>query len=33
MANLFVSMLDRAGVKRETIGDATGELPHLADLV
>jgi hypothetical protein len=32
MANLFVSMLDRAGVKRELLGDATGELPQLTDL-
>ncbi len=32
MANLFVSMLDRAGVNHETLGDATGELDHLSDI-
>jgi hypothetical protein len=29
MANLFLAMLDRAGVRTETLGDATGKLEHL----
>jgi hypothetical protein len=32
MANLYLGMLDRAGVKPERLGDSNGELNHLADL-
>ncbi len=32
LANLFVSMLDRMGVKPESVGDSTGPLERLADL-
>ncbi len=32
LANLFVSMLDRAGVNHESLGDATGELDHLSEI-
>ena len=32
MANLFISMLERAGVEHETVGDATGELGHLSEI-
>jgi hypothetical protein len=27
MTNLLVSMLDKAGVRVDTLGDSTGELP------
>ena len=32
MANLFLAMLDRMGVRAETIGDSNGMLEHLTDL-
>jgi hypothetical protein len=32
MANLFLAMLDRMGVRAETIGDSNGMLDHLTDL-
>ena len=32
MNNLFMSMLDQAGVQTEKLGDANGELNHLTDL-
>ncbi len=32
MTNLFLSMLDRAGVKPESLGDSDGRVEHLADL-
>jgi hypothetical protein len=32
MTNLFLSMLDMAGVKEEKIGDSTGQITHLTDL-
>ena len=32
MNNLFMAMLDRAGVETEEFGDANGELNHLTDL-
>jgi hypothetical protein len=32
MTNLYLSLLDRMGVKPETLGDATGKLEHLTDL-
>jgi len=32
MANLFLAMLDRMGVRQETIGDSNGKLEHLTDL-
>jgi hypothetical protein len=32
MTNLFLSMLDRVGVKPESIGDSTGRIEHLSDL-
>lgn len=32
MANLFLAMLDRMGVRSETIGDSNGMLEHLTDL-
>lgn len=32
MANLYLSLLDRVGVKPESIGDSTGKLEHLTDL-
>ena len=30
--NLLLSMLDKSGVRTETLGDSTGELAHLSDL-
>jgi hypothetical protein len=32
MANLYLSVLDRMGVRPETIGDSNGMLQHLTDL-
>lgn len=32
MTNLFLTMLDRVGVKPESIGDSNGHLEHLTDL-
>jgi hypothetical protein len=32
ITNLFIAMLDRVGVKVESIGDSTGELGYLTDL-
>jgi hypothetical protein len=32
MTNLFLSMLDRAGVKPESLGDSDGRVDHLTDL-
>ncbi len=32
MANLFLTMLDRMGVRPESIGDSNGKLDHLTDL-
>ena len=32
MTNLFVAMLDRAGVKQEKLGDANGELDQLGEI-
>jgi hypothetical protein len=32
MTNLFLAMLDRMGVRAETIGDSNGMLEHLTDL-
>jgi hypothetical protein len=32
MANLYLAMLDRVGVKPERLGDSNGELNHLTDL-
>jgi hypothetical protein len=32
MANLYLTLLDRVGVKPEAIGDSTGKLEHLTDL-
>ena len=32
IANLYVAMLDRVGVKVESIGDSTGELGYLSNL-
>jgi uncharacterized protein DUF1552 len=32
MANLYLAMLDRVGVKPEKLGDSNGELHHLTDL-
>jgi hypothetical protein len=32
MTNLFLTMLDRAGVRPETIGDSKGRLEHLTDV-
>lgn len=32
MTNLYLTLLDRAGVKPESIGDSTGRLEHLTDL-
>jgi hypothetical protein len=32
MTNLYLSLLDRMGVRPETIGDSTGKLEHLSDL-
>jgi hypothetical protein len=32
MTNLFLSMLDRVGVKPENLGDSTGRVEHLTDL-
>ncbi len=33
MNNLFLSMLDRMGVHTEELGDSTGKLEHLSDLI
>ena len=30
--NLLLSMLDKSGVRTETLGDSTGELAHLSDI-
>jgi hypothetical protein len=32
MTNLYLSMLDRMGVHPESIGDSTGQTPHLSDI-
>ncbi len=32
MTNLLLTMLDKAGVKTEKLGDSTGEIEHLADV-
>jgi Protein of unknown function (DUF1552) len=32
MTNLYLTMLDRMGVKQETIGDSTGKVEHLSEL-
>ncbi|MBI1353357.1 MAG: DUF1552 domain-containing protein [Acidobacteria bacterium] len=32
MTNLYLSLLDRAGVPSETLGDSSGKLEHLTDL-
>jgi hypothetical protein len=32
MTNLFLSMLDTAGVQPEKIGDSTGKVEHLSNL-
>jgi hypothetical protein len=32
LTNLFLTLLDRAGVQQETIGDSTGRIEHLTDL-
>ncbi|HVF26649.1 MAG TPA: hypothetical protein VM943_00315, partial [Pyrinomonadaceae bacterium] len=32
MTNLYLTLLDRMGVKPEKIGDSTGKVEHLTDL-
>jgi hypothetical protein len=32
MTNLLLSMLDKAGVVTEKLGDSTGKLEHLSDI-
>ena len=32
LTNLYLTLLDRMGVRPESIGDSTGKLEHLADL-
>ena len=32
MTNLYLTLLDKMGVKEETIGDSTGRLEHLSDV-
>jgi hypothetical protein len=32
MTNFYLTMLDRIGVKEETIGDSTGRVEHLSDV-
>jgi hypothetical protein len=32
MANLYLTLLDRVGVRPETIGDSTGQVEHLSDV-
>jgi len=32
MNNLLLSMLDKAGIPTETLGDSTGKLQHLSDI-
>ena len=32
MTNLYLSLLDRMGVKPETLGDSTGRVEHLSEL-
>ena len=33
MTNLFLTLLDRMGVHPEQIGDSTGRIEHLGDVV
>ena len=32
MNNLYLSLLDRVGVRTETLGDGTGTLEHLSEI-
>ena len=32
MTNLYLALLDRMGVRPESLGDSTGKLEHLTDL-
>jgi len=32
MTNLYLTVLDRVGVRPEVIGDSTGHIEHLTDL-
>jgi hypothetical protein len=32
MTNLYLTMLDRMGVKAESIGDSTGKVEHLTEI-
>jgi hypothetical protein len=32
MTNLYLTVLDRVGVRAETIGDSTGMVEHLTDV-
>ena len=32
MTNLYLTLLDKVGVRPETIGDSTGRIEHLADV-
>jgi hypothetical protein len=32
MTNLFLTMLDKAGVRPEKIGDSTGQIEHISEL-
>ena len=32
MTNFYLTMLDRMGVREETIGDSTGRVEHLTDV-
>ena len=32
MTNLYLTLLDRMGVRPETIGDSTGRIEHLSDI-
>jgi hypothetical protein len=32
LTNLYLTLLDRMGVRPETIGDSTGRIEHLSDV-
>jgi hypothetical protein len=32
MTNLYLTLLDRLGVREDTLGDSTGRIEHLSDI-
>ena len=32
MTNLYLTLLDRIGVRQESIGDSTGQIAHLSEV-